>query len=375
MSQNGTASSHTLKEKKLEQFADDCTVFLEPEEASLRARFRVLNEFFNISGLKISSSKTSAVWFGHGSEGRGKICEDLNLLWATKFKLLGITFTFNLEGMESNFHEKIEAMKRVFNCWIYRKISPYGKITIIKSLALSKLSYVALIMPTLGKKHFKTIEQLCQKFLWGDQKSVKVSKEDTALPEASGGLGMLDLGDFWDSLKFSWIRRAINSNDEWPKMLALTISEQIGHYTSITDFLQLGSSKIKLIASKLDNIFWRQVLTLTDKFLKGGIFCTPQRLFLTPVWENPYVLLEGKPIHTNKFASLGKKLSFIYEFYNQKTGTRKTRLEINRQFNTKLTQEKFNQITNSLDQALIGVGLKKNALLSTKLQSDQHFWK
>ena len=95
-----------------------------------------------------------AVWFGHGSEGHEKICDDLNLLWATNFKLLGITFTFNLEGMESNFHEKIDDMKKVFNCWIYCKISPYGKITIIKSLALSKLSYVVLIMPSMGKKTF-----------------------------------------------------------------------------------------------------------------------------------------------------------------------------------------------------------------------------
>ena len=69
-------------------------------------------------------------------------------------------------------------------------------------------------------------------------------------------------------------RRAVNSNDEWPKLLALTISEQIGQYTSISDFLQLGSTKIKLIASKLGNIFWRQVLTLTETFFKA-IFDPP----------------------------------------------------------------------------------------------------
>ena len=119
---------------------------------------------------------------------------------------------------------------------------------------------------------------------------------------------------------------------------------------TITDFLQLGSTKIRLVASKLENIFWRQVLTLTDKFLRGGIFCSPHRIFLTPLWDNPFILLDGKPIPQNKFASLGQKLKYIYEFYDPLTGSRKTSLDINRMYKTKLTQ----------DQALIGVGLQKN---------------
>ena len=81
---------------------------------------------------------------------------------------------------------------------------------------------------------------------------------------------------------------------------------------------------------------------------------------MTPLWDNPFILLDGKPIHNNKFASLGQKLTYIYEFFDPTTGARKSRLEINRKYKTKLTQEKFTQISVSLDQALIGVGLQKN---------------
>ena len=54
--------SHTL-----ELYADDCTIFLEPDEQSLRKAIGTLDEFFQLSGLRISVSKTKAVWFGSGS--------------------------------------------------------------------------------------------------------------------------------------------------------------------------------------------------------------------------------------------------------------------------------------------------------------------
>ena len=356
----GQNEDHVLREKKLEQFADDCTVFLEPDESSLRALFGVLTEFYNISGLKISASKTKAVWFGHGAENRPKICNDLNLQWDTTFKLLGITFTFNLEGMESNYTEKLEEIQKVFNCWAFRKITPYGKITIIKSLALSKLSYVALILPALGKKNLKKLEQSCQKFIWGNQKSVKVSKEDSALPEEIGGLGMLDINDFWDSLRFSWIRRAINSNDEWPKMLALTLSEILGQYVNISQFLELPLNKIRITASKITNPFWKQVLNLIDKFTKASIYCFPYRLLMFPFWENPFVLSESKPMCQNQFANLGKTLKYTFEFFNPKTGIRLSKRDLNIKFKTRLTDNKFAILKTSIDEALEKVGLNKD---------------
>ena len=49
----------------LELYADDCSIFLEPEEQNLRNAMKILNLFFKLSGLNISVSKTKAsylVW-------------------------------------------------------------------------------------------------------------------------------------------------------------------------------------------------------------------------------------------------------------------------------------------------------------------------
>ena len=42
--------------------------------------------------------------------------------------------------MESNYTDKIEEIKKMLGGWFLRYLTPYGKITVIKSLALSKLS-------------------------------------------------------------------------------------------------------------------------------------------------------------------------------------------------------------------------------------------
>ena len=91
------------------------------------------------------------IWFGLGHDRKEKLCTDLKLDWVETFRLLGIDFHNNLEDMENNFKSKVKDIKKLFNCWFYRALSPYGKIALIKSLALSKLSHIALVMPSLSK--------------------------------------------------------------------------------------------------------------------------------------------------------------------------------------------------------------------------------
>jgi hypothetical protein len=61
---------------------------------------------------------------------------------------------------------------------MYRHLTPYGKIVVIKSLALSKLSQTALVVPNLAKKDLKSLENILLSFLWSN-KVHKVSKDDS----------------------------------------------------------------------------------------------------------------------------------------------------------------------------------------------------
>ena len=152
-------------EHKLEIYADDCTVFLEPESENLRNAVATLNSFYRLSGLKISVSKTKAIWFGRDHNNDFNLCQDLQLDWDTSFRLLGVDFHNNLENMEANFHRKIEEIDKILNFWMYRTLTVYGKITVIKTLALPKLSHLPLVLPNLNKNQIRIIENMFFKFL------------------------------------------------------------------------------------------------------------------------------------------------------------------------------------------------------------------
>ena len=116
------------------------------------------------------------------------LCPDLQLDWSSSFTLLGIDFQNNLENMSNNFDKKIYVIKKLLNSWINRTLTVYGKITVIKTLALPKLSHLALVIPELEKGKLRELENLFFKFLWGG-KPDKVSRGHVKLPEQAGGLG------------------------------------------------------------------------------------------------------------------------------------------------------------------------------------------
>ena len=142
----------------IEIYADDLTIFMEPCSQSLRNAVNILTKFHKLSGLKINLAKTKAIWFGSQHNSEIKLCPDLNLKWVKTFTLLGINFDNNLENMQQNFTDKIESIEKMLSSWSYRYLTPFGKVTIIKSLGLSKLSHVALVTPNPTKDTIKRIE-------------------------------------------------------------------------------------------------------------------------------------------------------------------------------------------------------------------------
>ena len=88
-----------------------------------------------------------------------------NLEWGTtKFNLLGVNFSVNLDEMvELNYNPVIASIKKLLSNWSHRYITPVGKITIIKTLALSKLSHLILSIPSPGMDIVKSLESIFKK--------------------------------------------------------------------------------------------------------------------------------------------------------------------------------------------------------------------
>ena len=60
-------------EIKLSQYADDTTLILDGSEKSLSEALRILESFEKVSGLRLNSKKTEALWIG-SCAGKVKNC-------------------------------------------------------------------------------------------------------------------------------------------------------------------------------------------------------------------------------------------------------------------------------------------------------------
>ena len=65
----------------------------------------------------------------------------------------------NLEGIDGdkNISMGIKAMENIIKKWDNRKLTPFGKITVIKSLIISKLTHLLSIVP-FSKENIDIIE-------------------------------------------------------------------------------------------------------------------------------------------------------------------------------------------------------------------------
>ena len=138
----------------ISQYADDTTMILDGSKTSLERCLQVLKLYADTSGLCINVDKTKVIWIGSETNSEQIFCEELNqCLDNSKFTVLGVKFTKNLrEITEMNYLPKIEEMKKLFLNWSKRILTLIGKITVIKSLALSKINHLILSLSKLQKK-------------------------------------------------------------------------------------------------------------------------------------------------------------------------------------------------------------------------------
>ena len=71
--------------------------------------------------------------------------------------------------MDTNFRTKLDQIEGLYKSWLYRKLTPLGKVTVIKSMALSKLSHVVLVCPHLGKEKLDVLIKMSFNFLWSNK--------------------------------------------------------------------------------------------------------------------------------------------------------------------------------------------------------------
>ncbi len=123
-------------------------------------------------------------------------------------KYLGIHITKNaISRHHLNFSDKIKKTKQIFNLWLQRDISLYGRVLLSKVEGLSRFVYSALSL-FVNDKAIKEINKIFLDFIWKNR-PYKLKREVLANSRSEGGLDFLDFADTVNTFKVNWLRRCL----------------------------------------------------------------------------------------------------------------------------------------------------------------------
>ena len=189
----------------ISQLADDTTLFLK-DTMSIQCALKMLCHFENCAGLKLNKEKSEVIVLGTSIPIRDYIC---GLKITRKpIKTLGVWITKDYVNIPTiNFDEKVVKLKHLLNMWKQRKLTLHGKITIVNSLALSQIMYVASVL-YVPPEVITEVNKLIFSFLW--PKKVHVKEKTIIAPVECGGLRMPNFEYKIKACKIMWIKRLLS---------------------------------------------------------------------------------------------------------------------------------------------------------------------
>ena len=156
------------------KYADDTSYFARDIDSVVKL-FEKLEAFKSGSGLELNRSKTEAMWLGKKQSTTHK---PFGINWPSKCVCLGVCFSRDSEiSVKDNFEKRLLALEKCLNTWSSKDLTLYGKINMVKNLALSKIVFIASVL-SAPSGFVDQVSKLLSSFVW-DHKPPKV-KQRTA---------------------------------------------------------------------------------------------------------------------------------------------------------------------------------------------------
>ena len=159
------------EEIKLCAFADDLTTFLR-DVSSYKNLVESLHRFEQCSGLKVNSDKTEALSLGVEDPNNSIVELGISKIEIPN-KILGIHWTCNQQERDKlNFYNLLESIKKQLTFFKWRHLTIIGKIQILKTFIIPKLTYRASIIH-YSKDTLKQCNKILYDFVWNGRDKVK----------------------------------------------------------------------------------------------------------------------------------------------------------------------------------------------------------
>ena len=166
---------------------------LDGSPGSLANTLEILDYYADLSGLKLNYSKTKVIWIGSKKFSNTVYHHSRwKLDWGSScFTLLGINFDVNLTQMfTKNYDRKLSDIKNLIKNWQSRKLTVLGKLTVVKTLLIPKITHLFMSLPNPTDRYIQELNKLFFKFIW-DNKPEKIKRDIITQDYCKGGLKKL----------------------------------------------------------------------------------------------------------------------------------------------------------------------------------------
>ncbi len=284
------------KEIKITAFADDTQIYISNEKAK-KEMDKILNLYSQASGARINEQKTEGILLGNMKEIEG-------IRWTCgPVKALGVPQGL-IEDLSQFWDKILQKVRKRLQMWQKRNLTIQGKVHIIKSMALSTVTYAAGLK-IIPEKSIREINKEIWKYLW-DGKNESVSREICMNKRSEGGIGMPNIIDTIRTRHVMMIKRILTEGEQTWKTLPRKYFKSLDDEYNEEYFLLKASVPHNIIDKlKIPEFYkeciksWQQVLSKEEPmWTKENI--TKQRL-----WFNPHLKVDGKMLNNKIMATSG----------------------------------------------------------------------
>ena len=299
------------KEHRIIQYADDTTVCVSDFQ-SIREIVKIFDKFGTCSGLKLNYSKTKGIWLGNLKDFGMRVHTDI-VFTGKPVKCLGIYIGHKTEKCEElNWSKKLEKIEKCIHQWKKCNLCLLGKINVIKTYLMSKIVYTASVLET-PTYVIRRLKNIVFNYIWGKRDRVKRSTITKKLCE--GGLNMIDIDCYLDSLKVAWITRFVNNQGKWLDVLQYYL-HQIDFTLDYLLKINVRSIQGFPILEVLPTFYQSVFLTFNKcKTVKSLSHMSESEICQQPLWGNMHFRFGNTCIYLREWIKDG--IMYIKDLINE----------------------------------------------------------
>lgn len=297
-------------ERKLIQFADDLTLFLQFEVTTLMQLEDTLSLFEGATGLKVNYDKTCLYRIGSLAQTNAKIFTRKPYVWTNgPIKILGIYIDHNSENMSQlNISNLLVKTQNICESWHFRGISLLGKVTVINFLCASLFVYRLSVLNTLDNYQVEQYVAIIKSFIWNKGKS-KIAIEKLYNSREYGELQLVNLKTKDLALKCQWV--ALVKESPNLQELCNQFLPSIGQDIWVCNFGPKDACQIVV-----ESPFWLDVIkawALMYSFEPDNV----SKIIAQCLWYNSNIKINKKLVYYSQAHKQG--IMFLYNIWNSIT--------------------------------------------------------